>query len=213
MSETQHLGDFAELYALGSLESAERTGVERHVSSCAACAQHLVQAERSVALMASLEPQYDAPAQLQTRVMRTLRPRTPWPTSALAIAAAIAVAVLPGAYFWQENQAMHVALSTDGQALSQIANAPHRLANFSPMTNGSMACVMYGHDGSWYVILVEHATKAVEVAWMHDGRRTMLGTAVPHGDVALLYLPRSHRMDRLALMDGHAVVAEAQLAY
>lgn len=213
MSETQHLGDFAELYALGSLEPAERTNVERHASGCSPCAQHLARAERGVALMASLEPQHDAPAPLRARVMRTLRGQTRAPGRALAIAAAIAVALLPSAYFWQQNASMHVALSTDAQALTQLANAPHRSVNFSPMTNGSMGCVMYGHDGSWYVILVEHASKTLNVAWMHDGRRTLLGTAVPHGEVALLYLPRSHRMDRLALMDGEEVVAEAQLAY
>jgi hypothetical protein len=41
----------------------------------------------------------------------------------------------------------------------------------------------------------------------------MLGTAMPHGDVALLYLPKSKRMDQLALMDGEQVVASAQLAF
>jgi hypothetical protein len=48
---------------------------------------------------------------------------------------------------------------------------------------------------------------------MHDGEQTMLGQAVPHGDVAMLYLPKSHRMDQLALMDGAQVVAQASLRY
>jgi hypothetical protein len=29
----------------------------------------------------------------------------------------------------------------------------------------------------------------------------------------MLYLPKSHRMNQLALVDGQEVVAEAQLAY
>jgi hypothetical protein len=41
----------------------------------------------------------------------------------------------------------------------------------------------------------------------------MLGNAVPNGNVAMLYLPKSHRMDRLALMDGDRVVAEATLSW
>jgi hypothetical protein len=48
---------------------------------------------------------------------------------------------------------------------------------------------------------------------MHDGQQTMLGDTVPHGRVAMLYLPKSHRMEQLALMDGPRIVALAQLPY
>ena len=66
---------------------------------------------------------------------------------------------------------------------------------------------MYAPDGSWYVVVIRNATKALDVVWMHDGERSMLGRAMPVGDVSTLYLPKSHRMDTLALMDGDRVVA------
>jgi hypothetical protein len=72
---------------------------------------------------------------------------------------------------------------------------------------------MYAPDGSWYVIVVREASRPLAVIWMHDGQHTMLGSAVPKGNVAMLYLPKSHRMDRLALMDGDRVIAEAALSW
>jgi hypothetical protein len=60
---------------------------------------------------------------------------------------------------------------------------------------------------------VRGASKPLSVAWMHDGQQTMLGSAVPKGNVAMLYLPKSHRMDHLALMDGDRVVGEASLSW
>jgi hypothetical protein len=131
----------------------------------------------------------------------------------VAVAAALVVGFLPAAYWWQQDRTMRAVMASDSAALSRLANAPHRSAAFTPMPDGSTASVMYGHDGSWYVVVVAHPAKALEVCWMHGGRQIALGTAVPHGDVATLYLPKSHRMDRLALMDGATMVAEAQLAY
>ena len=129
------------------------------------------------------------------------------------LAAAFVVGFFPAAYFWQQGRAMHAAMRADSQALSRLVTTAHRSAAFSSMRNGSTASVMYGRDGSWYVVVVAHPAKALSVAWIHDGHQTLLGTAAPQGDVAMLYLPSSHRMDRLALMDGSTVVAEAQLAY
>ena len=72
--------------------------------------------------------------------------------------------------------------------------------------------VMYGNDGSWYCVFAKGA-KALSVVWKHDGQTTMLGTMVQHGDVALLYLPKSHRMDQLAIMSGDQVVSQVSLAF
>jgi hypothetical protein len=206
-----HLGDVAELYALGALDERERRDAERHASHCVQCMRRLAEAERDVAQMAASQAQYSVPASLSLRVENALRPRAlrPW----LAVAAALAIGFVPAAYFWRQDQAMHATMAVDSQALDRLATAPHRSVAFSALPEGGRAHVMYGRDGSWYVVVVAPAPKALTVAWMHDGRHIALGTAVPLGNVAMLYLPSSHRMDRLALMDGATVVAEAQLAY
>jgi hypothetical protein len=219
-----HIDDRAALYALGALDENEAAAVRAHVVQCAACAQSLGAAEADVALAASLEPRYEAPAALGSRIERLLSggeaeaPRrwgfsqSPW----LAVAAAFVIGVLPSAYFVRENWAMHNAMAVQSAAVDRLASSRHRVAAFHSMPampEGSSASVAYASGGEWYVIVVKDVTRTLGVAWMHDGRQTMLGQVVPHGDVAMLYLPKSHRMDQLALMDGGQVVAQASLRY
>jgi hypothetical protein len=85
----------------------------------------------------------------------------------------------------------------------------HRRVHFTPTGPSAPGDMMCASDGSWYVVVVRGSSKPLSVAWMHDGQQTMLGSAVSKGNVAMLYLPKSHRMDRLALMDGDRVVGEA----
>jgi hypothetical protein len=208
----RHLDDVAALYALGALDDPQRRDVERHVVGCDRCAARLGEAERDVAQLAEAEIAHPAPSDLASRLASIVQPPivASW---VVAVAAALVIGFLPAAYLWQQDRAMHAVMTSDAQVLSRLATAPHRSAAFSPMPGRSTARVMYGPDGSWYVVVVAHPAKALDVCWMHGGRQVVLGTAVPRGDVATLYLPKSHRMDRLALMDGETVVAEAQLAY
>lgn len=199
---TVHIGEGAALYALGLLDEREQAALDTHVAECQACALLLAQAYEDVAAMAAAQPQLIMPAK-RTKVARR------WQPLIAAIAAAIVIALLPSAYFYQENRAMHQAMLADADAMARISSTPHRIAQF----RGTSANVMYGADGSWYCVVVRGARKPMNVAWMHDGRQTMLGTAVPHGDVAILYLPRSHRMDQLALLADDRMVGQARLVF
>jgi hypothetical protein len=214
---TAHISDEAVLYALGSLSTTERAAIDAHLRTCSDCAALLGAAEHDVALVASMEPQRDVPALLGKRIARTLdrntvdRKRMWQPLAALA--AALVIGLLPSAYLWQQNQSLHATMSAQAAAMQRVASAPHRMAHFHGMNDRGSASVMYAPDGSWYVVLVRDVSKSLEVAWMHDGVKTMLGTAQAHDGVAMLYLPQSHRMDQLALMDGTRTVAIADLAY
>ena len=108
---------------------------------------------------------------------------------------------------------MHGAMLSQNVAMERVASQPHRMATFETMPPATTAQVAYAFNGSWYVVLVAGIAKPLRVAWMHGGQRTMLGDAVPHGNLAMLYLPKSHRMDRLALMDGDRIVAQAILSW
>jgi hypothetical protein len=211
---TGHISDEAALYALGSLSDEERAAIDAHVLGCGSCAALLGAAEQDVALVASMEPQHEAPALLAGRIARTLdrKPMHQWQPFA-ALAAAFVIGLLPSAYFWQQNQSLHAAISAQTAAIGRVASAPHRMAHFRGMNDRGSASVMYAPDGSWYVVLVQDVSKSLQVAWMHDGEKTMLGTAQPHDGIAMLYLPQSHRMDQLALMDGTTTVAVANLSY
>lgn len=210
-----HLGEDAALYALGALDDAARELVDEHVAVCAACAHLLGRAEADVTAMVEADRQTPAPSELQLRVARSWRApqtRPVWATYA-AVAAGLLVGVLPSAYFWQQSQATHNAMVADSDAMNRLATTPFKTAAFGGMDDGATARVMYATNGSWYVVLVHGASTALQVAWMHDGQRTMLGTPHMHGDVAMLYLPKSHRMDQLALVDGERIVGQAQLVF
>jgi hypothetical protein len=214
---TAHFSDEAAVYALGALSDEERAAIDAHVRTCSSCAALLGAAEQDVALVASMEPQREAPALLAGRLARTLD-RKPLARSSVwqplaALAAAFVIGLLPSAYFWQQNQSLHAAMSAQTAAIQRVASMPHRMAHFRGMNDRGSASVMYAPDGSWYVVLVRDVSKSLQVAWMHDGEKTMLGTAQPHDGVAMLYLPQSHRMDQLALMDGTHTVAIADLSY
>jgi anti-sigma factor RsiW len=210
---TDHIGDDAALYAIGALDDAERAAIDAHVADCDACARLLGDAEDEVARLVDAGPQHLLPREVSRAVPRAAAQPISLSRAAMAIAAVFVFGFIPSMYFWQQNRAMHDTMATDTAVMNQLASAPFHTASFGPMPGRGNAHVMYSPDGSWYVIVVRGATKALSVAWMHDGKRDMLGTAEPHGDVAMLYLPQSHRMDQLALVDGETVVAEAQLPF
>ena len=211
-----HFGERAALYALGALDDDESAALEAHLRVCAACAKLVGQAERDVDTIASQQTRRRAPNELNKRIERLLEPaparRMAWPSFAAA-AAAFLIGVLPSAYLWERNRAMQDAVLAQSAAMDRLGASAHRTASFQPSSAALAADVMYPPDGSWYVIVVRGAAHALQVAWMHDGQQTMLGDAVPHGRFAMLYLPKSHRMEQLALMDGPRIVAEAQLPY
>jgi len=218
----RHIGDLAELYALGALDESERGEVDRHLLHCAGCATLLAAAENDVALIASSEPQRPAPPELQGRIDRiALAPTSasrPSPASRAwafpaTLAAALVVGLLPSVYFWIENREMHGEMLAQRAAMERIVTSPHRTTPFTAMPGGSAAQVSYAPDGSWYVVVVSSISRSLDVVWMHDGKKTMLGRAAPRGNVAMLYLPKSHRMDKLALMDGDRIVAQAALSW
>jgi Putative zinc-finger len=201
---TAHIGEDAALYALGLLDAREQQIVDAHVATCKACGQLLAQAYDDVAAMAAAQTQLVMPQRRQIA-----RPFRRWQPAFAALAAAFVLTLLPSAYLYEQNQSMHHAMVANADALARIASTPHRMARFS----GTSANVMYAKDGSWYCVVVRGAKKPMDVAWMHDGQQTMLGTAVPHGDVAILYLPRSHRMDQLALLADDQMVGQARLVF
>lgn len=217
----EHIGDRAELYALGAVDESERATIERHLLGCLSCAELVGSAERDVALIASMESRREAPSELAGRINQMLQvnrastfprgDRQPW-ALATALAAALVLGLLPSAYLWSQNRALHGAMLAQSAAMERLAG-DHRSATFRAMYASPPAEVMYAPDGSWYFVVVRGASRPLAVAWMHDGERTMLGSAIPRGNLAMLYLPKSHRMDRLALMDGTRVIAEATLSW
>ena len=64
---SSHIGELAELYALGSLDDRARSVVERHVQSCLECANRIRDAEETVAYISDLEEHHDPPQTIAER--------------------------------------------------------------------------------------------------------------------------------------------------
>ena len=204
---TDHLGELAALYALGALDERELRLADEHLERCDACRRLLAQAEADVTAMEAARVQFDPPARMVAPSPPQPSRRTP--SAWLAAVAAVVIALLPSAYLIHENAEMHAAIDAQAGAFADIATSAHRVASFS----GTDARVMYANDGSWYYIVIRGARSGLNVVWPHDGIKTMLGSPTLHGDVASLYLPKSHRMDRLTLERDGRVVGQAQLVF
>lgn len=219
---TDHIDEFAELYALGSLSELERARVEQHVAQCAPCAADLRRAEGTVAELAQAQahPAHDPPPSLQHRLAKSLahaprRGALTWHPFAAAVAAAIVLAFIPTWVAVDRNSAL-VAMRQDERALARLASAGTQIdhAQFmSPANRPMNAKVLYGPHGDWYYVVVMHPRPGMQVAYVHDGRMEMLGTVASHGESGTLYLPVNHKMDELALLEGSTVVADAHLVY
>jgi hypothetical protein len=218
---SDHIDELAELYAVGSLEEFERERVERHVARCSGCAEQLRQAEETVATIAQAQAQQlrEPPAELRSRLDASLATRRravlTWHPFAAAIAAAILLAFIPTWVAVDRTSAL-IAMRQDERALARLASAGTQIdhAQFiSPSKRPMDAKVLYGPHGDWYYVVVMHPRPGMQVAYVHAGHMEMLGTVAMHGESGTLYLPVNHKMEQLALVEGHTIVADAHLVY
>lgn len=216
----EHIDEFAELYALGSLDDLERARVERHAATCAPCAARLSDAEETVAEIAAGEPAFEPSARLRERLEASVAlPRRGftmhWWQGALAVAAALVLALIPAWLAVDRSRLVSQVMRQDERALARIAAAQtfNRAVFFAHGNRPMDAKVLYGPRGDWYYVVVMHPRPDMKVAYVHDGRMEMLGTVAMHGESGTLYLPVNHKMDELALLQDGTVVAAAHLAY
>jgi anti-sigma-K factor RskA len=110
----QHVDDLLDLYALGALEPAEASDVERHLEGCPACRAAFGQSRRVVEHLAWTPDQQEPPPELWTKVWRRIeslqraahgkaparagRSRRGWlrPLHGLALAGLLLIFVLAG---------------------------------------------------------------------------------------------------------------------
>lgn len=202
-----HVEDLAELYALGALDDDERENVDAHLLTCERCSRAVGIAEESVELMVATEA-----SPISGNVVAPPPPRHSFAlrASALAIAAAFLIGFLPTVYFVQQTTRMQTQMAQGHQLARRLASGKYRRVAFTGSPN---AQVLYAPDGSWYCIIVNGSNKLLRVAWKHHGVDEMLGQVAMQKNAGILYLPKSHRMNELALLDGNAVVGTAKLAF
>ncbi len=237
--EGAHLGERAELYALGALEPVERTEVETHVARCADCLRALGAAEATVTTLAEAwAPRSALPAGLGARLTasahagtapaapvaarslrmpgRDRRRRLVRPgRSVLAAAATLLVAAGIGTGSLLDRAADGRRADRESSVLATLANA--HFLHVSLRARGPaapVAKVLYARDGAWLYVIVASATCVCRVRASSPAGNRDLGRLEVRGTTATLFVRDPGRPESLALIGSAGqVVADTAIRY
>ena len=217
----QHLGDDAELYALG-LTGTDRVGeIEAHLAQCAECRARVVAAESVAASLSAALPAAPAAAAAATTTPSAsttpassgtlARPvaRRPW-IAPLATAAALVFAATTAI----EGSAARTAttqLATTDTALLAIA-ASHFGHTTLTTNSGVVAKAIYARDGAWCYLVVDHAPPGSHVVANRSGVARDLG-ALSNRAPATLFVRGAGKVERVEIVAGNQIVAHGVPVY
>ena len=190
-----HVGDAAELYALGLLEPDERERVDAHIASCATCLRAVGAAEETV-LELERGPMSRA---AQHRAISPL-----W----LAVAAAFIIGLLPSIpMLIQMQHAQSIAAARSAATLAMIqSHFTH--VQFMPVTPGAPnAKVIYARNGTWIYVIVSGAHRYQ----VRTNGGSILGTTEPSGATSELWVRSPPRATVLELRDSRLILERARL--
>jgi putative zinc finger protein len=202
----KHVGENAELYALGMLDEPKRVAIDAHVATCSECARALGDAERTVMRVVAADAPRATPASLDRRVTgRFVERSNAWRWLALAAAVALLVGAPIAAYLRGSEQAAN----RQSPALMAIVGSHFVHAPFVPVTSDApKAKVLLAKDGSWFYVIARTA-QPLRVTSEPDG--ALLGSLQREGDVATLFVSESVRVHALALRDGQRLLARVKV--
>lgn len=191
----QHVGEDADLYALGSLGQRERAAIDAHAARCAQCLRRLGEAEETILALECETPELalpnaDAP-HFQSNVDRRW-----W--SALAVAAALV------AGFLLPHPTPH-----DASPVLALVHSHFNHAQFSG--RGPAAKVLYARNRAWYYIIVDGAHAYTVVGANGSSSSTPLGVTASHGDTSSLFISGARSFQRIELREGSTLVETAQI--
>ncbi|HET7814540.1 MAG TPA: zf-HC2 domain-containing protein [Candidatus Baltobacteraceae bacterium] len=201
---TQHIGEDAELYALGALDPGEARAVDEHVRTCDACAARLGEAEAAVsAAIVPAEPSLS----LDRRMRTALRAPLPWARIAPLLAASFVLGLLP---FFAALPARHDTSQHD-LAVAALVNSHFAHVPFAALSpDAPKAKLLYGRGVQSWRFIVAQTGRAYRVRGIVDGRETDFGTLQVNGASAELFVPQT-RARVFELYDGSREVSRSEI--
>jgi hypothetical protein len=208
-----HLGERAELYALGMLDGVERGAVETHLATCAECRRRVGEAEETLLEMDRRLRSQPPPAELDRRVRASRRGSLgtrgfSW----YALAAAFLIGLLPSIGLFANR--MHAERVESARTAATIAMVDSHFAHAQFAAIGGKqapdAKVVFARDRSWLYVIVVGA-KSYDVAAAANGAMIPLGATQSHGGASELFVRNPPRAKELVLLDDHAPVARASI--
>jgi len=234
-----HVGEDAELYALGMLDAHAARAVDEHLVACADCRARVSEGVAVAASFAATLPQATPSSALGRRIADvahesrvvpadrriagvTARSATtrfrPRPSLATIVPSALAaVLALAFAGVTVQSVALRERQSADDRALDAIVHSHFKHVSATPAAPGGPAAkILYAADGAWIYVIVEsaregtlHALDATNGIAHERDLGTLVGT---DGMASLLVRPHVRVREIVIERDG-TEIARATLAY
>ena len=211
-----HIGDDAELYALGVLGDAERIALDAHLAQCGECRRRVGEAEETLLEMDRHVALQDPPADLAERLRAGRRPRAvssgfSW----YALAAAFLIGLLPSTWFVTSTMQTKRSESLHSAALLAMVRSHFAHAQFTAAPGGPDAKVIFARNGSWlYIIVAEKKAYHVVLEPVLRSHEIVddVGTTRLYGDGSELFVASPPRATAVELVnDAGATVARASI--
>lgn len=205
----QHLGDDAELYALGLTGTDRVDEIEAHLAQCAECRARVVAAESVAAALSSALPAMSAATPVASSTLVRASSRRGW-LAPLAAAAALVFAATTAIEGSAANTASAQIAATN-TALLAIASSHFGHTTLSADT-GVIAKAIYARDGAWCYIVADQAPPGSHVVAYRGGVTHDLGV-LANGAPATLFVRGAGKVDRVEIVAGDQIVAHGVPVY
>lgn len=203
MPGIDHIGEDAELYALGALDETAAARVERHARECAQCARRVGEAEET--LLRLIPAAGDAPSRRAPR----FEPRGQRAGWGAAVAAALLVGLLP----WGLERLHSTQPSVAGEAETAMLAGHFGHAPFVALAPGApRGKLIYALRGGWIYALVAPGRDALEVAVIRAGTRHVVASISPDAGTRSAFVRLSRRADAVELLERGRPIASAAIA-
>jgi Putative zinc-finger len=204
-----HIDELAELYALGTLNEAERAAVDAHALQCDTCAERLGEAASTIAFM---EHSVAVPPSLDRRMSavfaRGSRVRFP---AGLAAAAAFLIGLMPSFWLWGVTRNTQAFDSDRQQAVQAMVTSHFSHAQFMPLEPGApKAKLIYARKRNW-VYAVAQTGRPLSLRAESKQGEVALGTLRVSGNAAELYIAQAPAVRTFALYDGSKQIERVTL--
>lgn len=200
-----HVGEDAELYALGQLDADRHERFELHVRGCAECARRVGEAESTVLRLIEGDSR-NVPVTLRRFRANGSAPAWRW-------AAAIAAAFLLGLVPWLTT------LRTASPPVQQVAmtamlHSHFQHTQFVADTAGAPAAkVIFGRTGGWIYVLAAPGPAPLSVVTVAGGVKTTAATLAPDTRTRAAFVALQGGIDEVLLVDGTHQLAHANVVF
>lgn len=204
----EHLGELAELYALGTLEPLEAKRVEAHARECASCAARVGTAEATVLRLIDADATPIDGADLPPLALEPrhafVRPPAAWAWATAVAAAFVIGLLLPSLAPVRERSGQPEGAQQAATAMlaGHFAHVP-----LHPRVAGApTAKAVYPLEGGWVYAIV-NAGAAVDVAVVRGGATMTIASLPSSRNVRTAFAKIAGRADAVELIQRGRIVA------